>query len=220
MPEFSQEMLIQFFGQFAYEPLTVYALLVGLMVLSSFGFPVPEEVTLVSVGLVAFFATHPEIYPPPYPDASPVSPLGLAIVAFFAVFLSDVLVYALGRRLGYRAIRHRFFRRLISRKNIRRFEKWSSKYGALAAGIFRFTPGLRFPGHFMCGASKLPFTKFAAVDGTAALLSVPTQVLLIAFYGEEILSVLKQLKIVILVVLVLGGIYYLFRRFSNRTHSN
>ena len=105
MPDLSQESLILFFGQFAYEPLTIYGALITLMVMSSFGFPVPEEVTLVSVGLVAFLAQHPEIYAPPSPDASPVNPNYLATVAFFAVFLSDCLVYTIGRTFGSKALR-------------------------------------------------------------------------------------------------------------------
>lgn len=216
MPELNQEALIQFFGQFAYQPVSVYAALIGFMIASSFGFPIPEEITLVSVGLVAYLAKNPEIYPPPYPDADPVNAISLAIVAFFAVFLSDALVYLIGRVFGRRALRFKPFRRLIDPRSIRKIEKWSQKYGAYAAGVFRFTPGLRFPGHFMCGATKLPFVKFAAVDGTAALLSVPTQVLLLAYYGEVIIGFLQQSKLVILVLFLAFISYMLVNRFRKK----
>ncbi len=113
-------------------------------------------------------------------------------------------------------MRLRPLKRLLNPRRMKRIEHWSSKYGAFAAGIFRFTPGLRFPGHFMCGATKLSFTKFAMVDGTAALLSVPTQVLFIAFYGDKILAVLKQMKIVILILVLIAFVYLIVKRFRER----
>lgn len=212
MPDLSQEALLQFFGGFAYDPVTVYTALICLMVASSFGFPVPEEVTLISVGLVAFLASNPDLYPPPQPGLTPINPITLSFVAFCAVFLSDVLVYTLGRVLGRRALRLRFVRKTMNPRTIRKIEQWSQKYGAFAAGIFRFVPGLRFPGHLMCGVTKLSFYKFAAVDGTAALLSVPTQVLLLAYYGEYILSILKQVKLVIFVVVVTAILVFIGRK--------
>ena len=89
MFEITQESLLQFFSSYAYEPATVYLMLVGLMFASSFGFPAPEEITLVSAGLVAYFAQQPELYPPPAPGMEPLNPVTLAVVAFVAVFLSD-----------------------------------------------------------------------------------------------------------------------------------
>lgn len=209
----SQEALLNFFSQFAYDPFTVYAALIGLMFASSLGLPVPEEVTLISVGLVAYVARNPHLYPPPELGMSPINPITLAIVAFIAVFFSDILIYCLGRFFGRKALRLRFVRRLVNPRVLKKIEKWNHKYGAFAAGIFRFTPGLRFPGHLMCGVLRLNFFKFISVDGLAALISVPSQVLLLAFYGEEILSTLKQVKVSILGLLLLGLIAYFVRRY-------
>ncbi|MCB0385642.1 MAG: DedA family protein [Bdellovibrionales bacterium] len=213
MIDLSQDALLRFFSEFAYDPVTVYSVLVGLMVASSFGFPVPEEVTLISVGLVAYLAKHPELYPPPEPGMKPIDPHTLAAVAFGAVFLSDLLVYSVGRHFGRRALRIRFVRRLINPRVMRKIERWSHKYGAFAAGIFRFTPGLRFPGHLMCGVTKLSLPKFVMTDGAAALISVPTQVLFLAYYGDQILGTLKQVKISILGVLILGALFFFINRY-------
>jgi membrane protein DedA with SNARE-associated domain len=87
-----------------------------------------------------------------------------------------------------------------------------NKYGAWACGAFRFTPGLRFPGHYMCGASNISYTKFLLVDGTAALLTVPTQVLLLGFYGDEILVYFKQFKISILIIASIAFLIWLYRK--------
>ena len=81
------------------------------------------------------------------------------------------------------------------------------------AGVFRFTPVLRFPGHMACGMLGVSHLKFWLSDGVAALLTVPTQVLLVAYYGEEILTYFKQFKIVIVAILVLAAIsFFVFRK--------
>ncbi len=84
------------------------------------------------------------------------------------------------------------------------------------AGVFRFTPGLRFPGHFCCGVLGVPAWKFTAIDGTAALLTVPTQVLLVAYYGGKILESFKKFKISLVVVLGLILIYFVGRHFYRK----
>ena len=101
-------------------------------------------------------------------------------------------------------------------KKLEKVSYWTKKYGAWAAGFFRFTPGLRFPGHFSCGALGLSPAKFVAVDGTAALLSVPPQVFLIAFFGEPILKYLKQFKVVIAILVILALIAFVINKYYYR----
>ena len=64
----------------------------------------------------------------------------------------------------------------------------------------------------MCGMFGLPLFMFIAVDGTAALLSVPTQVWLVATYGEHVLRYLKDFKIVLFSLLVAVAIVCFIRR--------
>jgi membrane protein DedA with SNARE-associated domain len=79
-------------------------------------------------------------------------------------------------------------------------------------GIFRFTPGIRFPGHLSCGAMGVKWWQFLAVDGFAALVSVPTQVILVAFYGEIITSKFKEFKIILFSLLAIVAIVYFVRK--------
>ena len=101
--------VIQFISQYAYQPTFVYSFIVLFMTASSFGLPIPEEMTLVSAGIVAHMARNPDIYPPPTPDAVGVNLTVLAIVCFVAVLGSDILIYFLGRFFGKRIIRTKFF---------------------------------------------------------------------------------------------------------------
>lgn len=207
---FSEDAILQWFVQFASQPILVYLAIIGFMVASSFGFPVPEEVVLISAGVVGYMSMQPELLAQKEAGASVVDVHLLALVCFLAVFLSDVLVYSLGRILGGRFIESKWMESYKPRMD--KVTYWAKRYGAFAAGIFRFTPGLRFPGHFSCGMLGLARWKFIAVDGTAALLTVPTQVLLVAYYGKEILVYFKQFKIVLVGLIVVGLVVWLIRR--------
>jgi membrane protein DedA with SNARE-associated domain len=198
---------------YAYEPTWIYSFLVSMMIMSAVGLPFPEEATLVSVGLLAYMGMNPELFPPPFPGAPHVNPKMAAAVAFVAVFTSDFIIYSIGRFFGRKIFELKPVKSVLSEENRLRIEEWTQKYGAYACGIFRFTPGLRFPGHLACGMLRFPAWKFALIDGIAALISVPTQILLLAFYGEVILKFIKQFKIVLLCLFVIGIGYLLYKRF-------
>lgn len=210
--EFSEAGLFQFFTQFAYEPEKVYAFICFFMLAASFGLPIPEELTLISAGLVAYAAQHPDQFPPPFPGAEGVNTLTLCVVSFLAVFLSDLVVYLIGKVFGGRIIKTKFFQRQVAGAGFERINSWFQKYGGWACGIFRFTPGLRFPGHLSCGLLGIPLWKFCAVDGLAALVSVPTQVYFVATYGGEVLKHLKEFKIALAITFGVVLVVWLIRK--------
>lgn len=207
-----EEPVFQWMAQYAYEPWMVYSAIVALMFASSFGLPIPEELTLLSAGLIAYMGSHPEIFPPPYEGAQGVSVFGTAMVCFVSVFVSDGFVFMLGRVFGRKWVNSRRFEKVMSPEILDRIGRWTARHGMWACGIFRFTPGLRFPGHMAYGALGFPLWKFAAVDGTAALISVPTQIFLVAAYGEKILLVLQQFKFILLLIIVSFLIFFAMRR--------
>lgn len=208
-----QEPIFIWMSQFAYEPITVYIALVSMMLLSSVGLPLPEEVTLLSVGLLAYFGSHPHLFPPPYPGAAVVRTEVAMIVATIAVFGSDFLVYLVGRIWGRSLLRRPWMHKVFPDYAQKKIESWTHKYGAYTCGLFRFTPGLRFPGHLAYGLMQYPIWKFLVIDGLAVLVSVPTQIYLMATYGESILIYLKQFKYVVLGIVFAVGLLFLVRKF-------
>jgi membrane protein DedA with SNARE-associated domain len=201
---------------YAYEPTWIYTFLIGMMLLSSIGLPFPEEATLVSVGVLAYMGANPDRFPPPFPGAPHVNANHVAIIAFFAVFTSDFLIYGIGRKFGRKIFQLKPLRKVLSAENLLRIENWTQKYGAYACGIFRFTPGIRFPGHLACGILKFPIWKFAVIDGIAAMISVPTQILLLAHFGEPILKFLKQFKLIVLGLLILLLLIFLYKKYFTK----
>ena len=210
--EFSHQALMTFFSQYAYRPEYVYGFITIFMFASSFGFPVPEELVLVTSGLVAYMAHHPEKFPPPYPGAEGVNVVTLAIVCFLAVFLSDLVVCFIGKFFGSKIIKTSFFKKQVAGRGFDTINSWFQKYGGWACGIFRFTPGLRFPGHMSCGLLGIPLWKFVAIDGTAALISVPTQVYFVSTYGEVILDKLAEFKMILGIVIAVIFVFWLIKK--------
>lgn len=210
--------VLQFFAKYAYEPYYVYSFIVLFMTASSFGLPIPEEMTLVSAGIVAYMARNPDLYPPPFPGAEGVNLVLLCVICFIAVLGSDLLIYTIGKLFGKKLIKTEFFNNRIGHERFNKINQIFQKYSFWACGLFRFTPGVRFPGHMSCGMMGIPLWKFILVDGFAALISVPTQVLLVAYYGEVILDKIKEFKIVlaiiigVLIVLWLGRKLFIFVR--------
>lgn len=208
----SDAVIVEFFSNYAYQPYLVYTFIVLFMTASSFGLPIPEEMTLVSAGLVAYMAQHPAKFPPPTPDAEGVNLAVLSVVCFLAVIGSDVLIYCIGRFFGQRLLKTKFFNNRIGQERFNKINKIFQKYSYWACGLFRFTPGIRFPGHMSCGLMGVSFGKFLLVDGTAALLSVPTQVILVATYGEVILEKIKEFKMVLFAIIGIAILIYVIKR--------
>ncbi len=213
-----EEFVREFFAAYVYYPYSIYGGILLFMLASGFGLPIPEEVVLVSAGFIGYLSLHPDIIhnPPPFPGAPTVNVYILAGVALFSVLFADFLIYSLGKRFGPRFFRTKFFSRLMTPERMSRAQTWVKKYGYFTVFIFRFTPGVRFPGHLICGAMGLSPYKFVAVDGFAAMMSVPTQVLLVSFYGEEIMKYLREFKLVLLGLLVIAGLYFLLRHLARK----
>lgn len=209
----SETAFFAWFSQFAYQPNLVYGIVALFMLLSSFGLPFPEEITLLSTGLVTFMATHPDQYPPPFPNAPHVDMMTASIVAFISVFGSDLLVFSLGKYFGKKMTKTKLFAKFVSPDAFEKINVLARKYTYWVCGIFRFTPGLRFPGHLSCGMIGIPYWKFILIDGLAALFSVPTQIVLVATYGETIIKYVKRFNAFIAIVVGLLIVIFAVRKY-------
>lgn len=210
----ANDALFQWLSQYAYQPHVVYMAVFAFMLASGFGFPIPEEISILSVGLIAYMGAHPQ--EPPPPGASVVNGYEAAVVTLLAVIFSDLLVFSLGRIFGRKVMQLPRFNTFFSEDRLKKINHWVKKYGLRAVFIFRFTPGIRFPAHVILGMSKIHAWQFAAVDGLAALISVPTQILLVYKFGEYILPILHNLKMAIFGVILIAGIAYGLKFYNAR----
>jgi membrane protein DedA with SNARE-associated domain len=210
--DFQTGWAFQILQGYAYQPMTVYLIVFAMMIASGFGLPLPEEITILSVGFLAYMGRNPDLYPPPVLGAIAVDGVTAALVTTGAVIFADNLVFFMGRFFGRRLMEYPKFKVLFGEKVMAKINSMNDRFGSLAIFVFRFLPGIRFPAHIALGMSRCPVWKFFLVDALAAMISVPTQVMLVYHYGDAILSVLKQFKIVFLVVLVIVAIVYFWRQ--------
>lgn len=213
--------LMSFVTQYAHSPATIYISFFLMMFLSSFGLPIPEEVAILMLGLAVYIGNNPGLYPPE--SHIVIAPLNLYTAMIFsmaAVMVSDSTVYFLGRKFGNSPVLHKVFRKFLGESSLERCRSMVHKYRYWVPAIFRFTPGLRFPGHLSCGMMGIRPITFLLSDGIVALLSVPTQVYLFATFGQEILTVIKTFQkyalIIIVIAVMIWILYKLYKKFFGK----
>lgn len=151
-------------------PYMPYVVVLGLLLLSGFGLPIPEDIPLILAGYLAYHG---------YADPWVLFPL-----TFLAVVGADLMVFWLGRRYGHHVPKLPLMRRFLTEKRLAKTEQLLHRHGGKFMFAVRFLPGLRAPAIFTAGNFKLPYWKFLLYDGGAALLSVPL-ILGLAYYFAE-----------------------------------
>ncbi len=161
----------QFITHFTY--FGVVAVLVG----GGFGLPIPEDIPLLLGGYLCSkeaeaaigSRTHLHIMLP---------------ITFLAVVGTDWLVFWMGRVLGPRVTSFPILGRHLKPERLVRARKFLADHGGKSLFIARFLPGLRSVAFVSAGALHVPFWKMVVYDGSAALISVPTLVLVGWYFAE------------------------------------
>lgn len=180
-----------------------YAGIVIVLLASGFGLPIPEDIPLITGGYLCY--------------------QGLANIwimtpiAFTAVVLADCIVYWLGRRYGHHVPRLPLLNKYLSPQRLAKAEAAFHEHGGKTLFTARFLPGLRTATFFTAGTFRIPFWKFLAFDGFAAILSVPTITLAAYFFGEQIDHVRKftwqgQIFLAVFTVVAIVG-FFVWRRY-------
>lgn len=93
--------------------------------------------------------------------------LGITLGCLLSAWLS----YWIGRILGLKLVKTRFFSKILSQKRLDKIDKFYQKYGLLALIVGRFIPfGIRNGLFMSSGMTKMPFGKFIYRDAIACLL--------------------------------------------------
>jgi len=184
-------------------PFAIYALIFGILILCGFGLPVPEDITLVTGGYLAYLGGID-------PRFSELNVHVILLVSFLGVMLGDSTMFLLGHRYGSAILRHRFFARFITEKKIAKSRERMERYGNKIFFIARFLPGLRTPIFFTGGSLHTRFRTFFIYDFAAALISVPVWIYAAYWGGQHIHTVIAygknaQLAVIVLLVVVIGG---------------
>jgi len=146
-----EEWLFQFADQGA---LLAYLSIFGVLLISGFGLPLPEDIPLIVGGYLAGIGV--------------VNPWIMIPGTFIAIVGSDGIVYFLGRRYGHHVPRLPVLRRFLTEARLAKTEAALHKHGGKFIFMARFLPGVRTPAFFTAGGFKMPYWKFLLFDGSAA----------------------------------------------------
>lgn len=209
------DSLIQFFSTYGY-----FAVF-GVLLLSGFGLPLPEDITLVAGGFIASLACTAEVsFLPALSQCHQVHIM--FAIGMAGVLLGDSTMFFIGRTFGKKALNMKFISRIISQERYEWAQAKFEKYGVLFVFSARFMPGLRSPIFIVAGIThKVSYLKFILTDGAAAIVSVPLWVYF-GFWAERQLSDLVtiesyvkkgQLSIIIVLGLLITSFFcYLYIR--------
>lgn len=187
------EFLISFFTDYGY-----WAVLF-VLIICGFGVPIPEDITLVSGGVIAGL----------YPES--VNSHLMLVVSMIGVLAGDSTMYWLGRIYGTRILRFRPMRKIITLERLKMVREKFAQYGNRVLFVARFLPGLRAPIYMVSGITRrVSYTRFVLIDFCAAIISVPIWVYLGEFGARNLDWLHEQIQKGQLVIYILVGALAVF----------
>ena len=152
----------------------------GVLLLCGLGVPIPEDIPLIAAG----YLIH--IRETTWATALAVGLLG--------VLIGDSVIFFMGHKLGKKLLKSRLVMFFTTPKRILRIKAYYRRYGQKIIFAGRFMPGLRAPVFFVAGSSGVKYTKFVAIDGLAAMVSVPIWLFLGSHFGDTIDTLLGEIQ--------------------------
>ena len=172
-----------------------YAAVFFVLVICGFGVPIPEDLTLVTGGVISGMGyTNPHI---------------MFAVGMLGVLVGDGIMFAAGRIWGQKILRFKPIARIMTPKRYEQVQEKFDKYGNWVLFVARFLPGLRTAVFVTAGISrKVSYLRFILMDGLAALISVPIWIYLGEYGAHNIdwlMAKMHSLQSGIFVILGIGA---------------
>ncbi|WP_127245188.1 DedA family protein [Neisseria meningitidis] len=172
-----------------------YAAVFFVLVICGFGVPIPEDLTLVTGGVISGMGyTNPHI---------------MFAVGMLGVLAGDGIMFAAGRIWGQKILRFKPIARIMTPKRYAQVQEKFDKYGNWVLFVARFLPGLRTAVFVTAGISrKVSYLRFIIMDGLAALISVPIWIYLGEYGAHNIdwlMAKMHSLQSGIFVILGIGA---------------
>jgi membrane protein DedA with SNARE-associated domain len=193
---------IQDHAQYAHWAIFFFLMLAGL------NFPISEDLLIISAGVLASTLV-------------PENTFKLFMGAFLGAYLSDWVVYWLGRKWGTWLWRIKWFAKIFHPKKLQQIEQYYKNYGILTLIIGRFIPfGIRNCLFVTAGMGKMPFWKFLIADGIACLASNAALFTLANFCGKNSAYLVKYVNIVIFSLFFIALIAFIWYKRIKRVSTN
>lgn len=129
------------------------------LVVAGFGFPMPEEITLLASGIAVRQGRFDFVL--------------VALVCGLAILIGDSVPFLVGRHLGMGALRSRWVRFALPPDRLERLQGRFGRHGNKAVFGCRFLTGARLPGYFMAGSLGMGYGRFLLLNGLGVCITVP-----------------------------------------------
>jgi membrane protein DedA with SNARE-associated domain len=186
-----------------------YALIFGILVACGLGIPLPEDISLILGGFLAYLGAAN-------------LPL-MMLVGFAGILCGDTLIFFAGRRVGSHPITARgFLARVITPQKRAQVQRLFQRHGEKIVMVARFLPGVRAVTYFTAGSAGMNYGRFILFDGLAALGSAPIFVYLGFRFGHQLESLIQAIRhgetaaLVCLLAAAIGYFFYRRRRAAQR----
>lgn len=183
------------------------------LILGGFGLPIPEDLPVLLAGIVA--------------SKGAVSLTSIFVVCYIGVIVADLMIYAIGYKLGPRLVSYGTkspFLPSITAERVEKIRVKLNKHQFLCIFLGRHLFPLRTVTFLSAGALRIPFSEFLISDAIAAFISITLMLGLGYLLGENITpETLKDLEkdlnfyAIALTVVVIGA--YIIRRINKKNKS-
>ena len=173
-----------------------YAGIFLVLFVAGLGVPIPEEAPVLAAGVLSSVGTTR------WWVALPVCIVG--------VLAGDTVLYWVGHHWGERVMNWRLVRHVLSPEREEKLKGAYRRHAFKTIFAARHVMGVRAAAFLTAGISHVPFWKFVAADGLAALISVPIGFGIAYFFTDQLDQVLSDVKrverwLVLVALVVVAG---------------
>lgn len=167
-----------------------YLIIVIYMVSTGLGLPWPEELAIVTVGVLA--------------SQEQLDPMLGLVSLLVGGLLGDILMYWVGYHFGMRVIReHPRIAKHLTPEREAAIEKKLMAHGIKVLFVSRFLIGIRGSVYITAGILKYPFRRFLIIDFFCATTVITLFYSLSYYFGDSILPLIQQGEITVTIILAL-----------------
>lgn len=170
-----------------------YAGIFLVLFVAGLGVPIPEEAPLLAAGVLAGQAI--------------IRWWAGLIVCFVGVLAGDTVLYWVGHHWGEHIMDWRITRVVLTPEREKRMIGLYHRHGIKIIFSARFVAGFRAAAFLTAGIVRVPFWKFLAVDGLAALVGVPLGFGVAYLFTDQLPAIMRGVhrveRLAVLAVLVL-----------------
>ncbi len=168
-----------------------YAFIFVALLLCGFGLPLPEDIILVTGGVLAWLSSPMEVatFRAMLHDDGLI---GMVLVGLAGILAGDSVIFWAGRRFGFRVADFKPLRRVVTPEKLEKVEKLMRRRGKVVVVLARYLPGIRAPTYFTAGHARMPYWEFLIFDAVAATVSAPLWVCVGFYFGSNIEAATRQ----------------------------